>query len=268
MEGRPLLKSKKGNILDLFNNNTAQPKATHQFNEQEQYGLYKSIFNRRDVRGQFLATEIPNDVLSRILYAAHHAPSVGFMQPWNFIVIQCPEVKTKIHQSFTLAHQEAQTMFEASKQEKYKNLKLEGIIESPINICITCDRNRTGKTVIGRTHMKEMDLYSSVCAVQNFWLAARAEGLGVGWVSILHHDTLKATLALPDSVVPIAYLCLGYVSHFQKKPELESANWLPRRPIDELVNFNGWGQEARNESEQALIKALKSNQTFPQSFHP
>ena len=189
------------------------------------------------------------------------------MQPWNFIVIQSPEIKKKIHQSFTLAHQEAQSLFEKDKQEQYKNLKLEGIIESPINICITCDRSRTGKTVIGRTHMKEMDLYSSVCAVQNFWLAARAEGLGVGWVSILHHETLKQTLSLPDSVVPIAYLCLGYVSHFKEKPELESANWLARRPIEELVNFDNWGQSAQNETEKALIDQLRSNSNFPHSFN-
>jgi 5,6-dimethylbenzimidazole synthase len=266
-KGRSLLGSKKGNILGLYKKDCKQSQEQHHFSEQDQYGLYKSIFNRRDVRGQFLPSEIPNDVLSRILYAAHHAPSVGFMQPWNFIVIKSPEIKNKIHQSFTLAHQEAQAMFEAEKQDKYKNLKLEGIIESPINICITCDRNRTGKTVIGRTHMKEMDLFSSVCAVQNFWLAARAEGLGVGWVSILHHDTLKETLALPDSVVPIAYLCVGYVSHFNEKPELESANWLPRRPIDELVNFNGWGQVASNNTEQALIEQLRANIDFPQSFN-
>ena len=253
---------------DATKKHSNSTQSQHCFSAADQQGLYKAIFNRRDVRGQFLPKAIPNETLSRIIYAAHHAPSVGFMQPWDFIIIQSHDVKKQIHQSFAQAHNEAETMFEPSKQQTYKNLKLEGIIESPINICITCDRERTGKTVIGRTHMKEMDLYSSVCAVQNFWLAARAEGLGVGWVSILHHDTLKATLALPDSVVPIAYLCLGYVSHFQKKPELESANWLPRRPIDELVNFNGWGQEARNESEQALIKALKSNQAFPQSFHP
>jgi len=245
----------------------AQQKAQHSFSEQDQHGLYKSIFNRRDVRGQFLSTKIENDVLSRILYAAHHAPSVGFMQPWNFIVIQSPEIKNKIHQSFTLAHQEAKALFEKDKQEQYKNLKLEGIIESPINICITCDRNRTGKTVIGRTHMKEMDLYSSVCAVQNFWLAARAEGLGVGWVSILHHETLKKTLSLPESVVPIAYLCLGYVSHFKEKPELESANWLARRPIEELVNFGSWGQSAKNDTEKALIDQLRSNSDFPHSFN-
>ncbi len=238
----------------------------HYFSEQEQHGLYKAIFNRRDVRGQFLPTTIPNDVLSRILYAAHHAPSVGFMQPWDFIIIQSPEVKNKIHQDFTLAHHEAQTMFDSDKQDKYKNLKLEGIIESPINICVTCDRERTGRTVIGRTHMKEMDLYSSVCAVQNFWLAARTEGIGVGWVSILHPNALRDTLTLPDNIVPIAYLCLGYVSHFNEKPELETANWLPRRPIDELVSFDSWGESAKSNEEKALIKQLRSDEKFPQSF--
>jgi 5,6-dimethylbenzimidazole synthase len=248
--------------LDFKDNNINQ----HNFSEQEQHGLYKAIFNRRDVRGQFLPKAIPKQVLSRILYAAHHAPSVGFMQPWDFIIIQSPEVKKKIHQDFTLAHQEAQAMFDSEKQDKYKNLKLEGIIESPINICITCDRERTGKTVIGRTHMKEMDLYSSVCAVQNFWLAARTEGIGVGWVSILHHDVLKNTLSLPDNVVPIAYLCLGYVSHFNEKPELETANWLSRRAIDELVSFDSWGQPANNAEEKALIRQLRSDKIFPQLF--
>lgn len=241
-------------------------KEQHSFNEQDQHGLYKAIFNRRDVRGQFLPDAIPHKVLSRILYAAHHAPSVGFMQPWDFIVIRSPEVKNKIHQDFSLAHQEAQAMFESNKQETYKNLKLEGIIESPINICITCDRERTGKTVIGRTHMKEMDLYSSVCAVQNFWLAARAEGIGVGWVSILHPDALRDSLSLPDNIVPIAYLCLGYVSHFKEKPELEAANWLPRRPIDELVSFDSWGQSASNGEEKSLITQLQLDEKFPQSF--
>ena len=262
-KGRSLINSNKGNTLDIEKRNNDQQ---NDYREQEQYGLYEAIFNRRDVRGQFLPNTIPNHVLSRILYAAHHAPSVGFMQPWDFIVIRSDEVKKKIHQNFSIAHNEAQSMFEKDKQAKYKNLKLEGILESPINICITCDRERTGKTVIGRTHMKEMDLYSAVCAVQNFWLAARAEGLGVGWVSILHHEALKETLSLPKNVVPIAYLCLGYVSHFKDKPELEAANWLPRRPLEELISFNAFGQTATTNEEKSLITQLNDDQDFPRSF--
>jgi 5,6-dimethylbenzimidazole synthase len=186
------------------------------------------------------------------------------MQPWNFLVIRSPEIKQKIQLDFALAHQEAELMFEEKKRETYKNLKLEGILESPINICITCDRQRTGPTVIGRTHMKEMDLYSSVCAVQNFWLAARAEGVGVGWVSILHHKTLRETLNLPDNVVPIAYLCVGYVSNFLKKPELETANWLPRTPLEDLVSFDTWGND--KEGDDSLITQIKKDKHFPSDF--
>ena len=215
------------------------------------------------MRGQFLADEVPNEVLSRILYAAHHAPSVGFMQPWDFIVIRDDNKKQQIKADFELAHREAEKMFPAEKQQTYRNLKLEGIIESPVNICITCDRERTGKTVIGRTHMKEMDLYSSVCAVQNFWLAARSEGLGVGWVSILHHEALRNTLELPEHVVPIAYLCIGYVSHFYKEPELKVANWLPRTPLEQLIKFDGWaGQDATN----PLVQQITADKNFAEKF--
>lgn len=248
------------NQVDLKGNQDNDTK----FSDQNRHGFYKTLFNRRDVRGQFLPKEIPDDVLSRTLYAAHHAPSVGFMQPWNFLVIRSPKIKQKIQQDFALAHQEAALMFEENKRETYKNLKLEGILESPVNICITCDRERTGPAVIGRTHMKEMDLYSSVCAVQNFWLAARTEGLGVGWVSILHHKTLRKTLNLPDNVVPIAYLCVGYVSDFLKKPELEAANWLPRTPLEDLVSFDEWGNDKHGDD--SLIAQIKKDKNFPNAF--
>lgn len=131
------------------------------------------------------------------------------------------------------------------KSETYKTLKLEGIVESPIGICITCDRTRTGPVVIGRTVQREMDLYSSVCAVQNLWLAARAENLGVGWVSIIHHKELKKILGIPDKIVPIAYLCVGYVTHFHEKPELEKAGWLPRLPLESIMHEDRWQKDSR-----------------------
>ncbi|HLB30836.1 MAG TPA: 5,6-dimethylbenzimidazole synthase, partial [Gammaproteobacteria bacterium] len=146
--------------------------------------FYRILHNRRDVRAQFKPDPIPDEALSRILHAAHHAPSVGFMQPWNFLIIRDAGVKQQIHAAFAEAHAEAAVMFPQDKQATYRKLKLEGILESPVNICVTCDRSRTGPVVIGRTHQRIMDLYSSVCAVQNLWLAARAENLGVGWVSI------------------------------------------------------------------------------------
>jgi 5,6-dimethylbenzimidazole synthase len=221
--------------------------------------IYHAIFSRRDVRGS-LPTPVPDEVLSRILTAAHHAPSVGFMQPWNFLVVRSQGTKRRVR-AFAKAHAEAAGMFEGDRRATYQKLKLEGIVESPVGICITCDRERTGPVVVGRTHMKTMDLYSSVCAVQNLWLAARAEGLGVGWVSIFHQADLQEALGIPKGITPIAYLCVGYVSHFHAKPELETAGWLPRLPIEDLVYFDQWGQR---DDQQPLIAHLQRDQAAAQ----
>ncbi|MFA7291009.1 MAG: 5,6-dimethylbenzimidazole synthase [Rhodocyclaceae bacterium] len=233
--------------------------AEHHFADTARDAVYQAIFSRRDVRGQFLPEPIADDVLARILTAAHFAPSVGYMQPWSFVLIRDADVKKRIHTAFAEANAEAAEMFEGAKQEIYRELKLEGILESPVNILITCDRDRAGPVVIGRTHIKAMDIYSSVCAVQNLWLAARAEGLGVGWVSIFHQQALKEILGLPERIIPIAYLCLGQVSHFHEKPELEAAGWRPRLPLDELVYFEQWGEE-QGQGSEALKTALRTAQ--------
>lgn len=209
--------------------------------ETERAAVYRNIFSRRDVRGQFLPDPIPDEALARILMAAHHAPSVGFMQPWNFLLVRSPEVKQRVHAVFAEANAEAARMFPDEKRALYSQMKLQGILESPLNLCITCDRSRSGPVVLGRTHIPSMDLYSSVCAVQNLWLAARAEGLGVGWVSIFHESALQDALGIPREIVPIAYLCIGYVSEFKDRPELEQAGWLPRLPIKDLLYFDQWG---------------------------
>ncbi len=255
--------SSKGNTVEklLDQKDTASHQEEIFFNEEEKQALYKTIFNRRDVRGQFKPDPIPDDVLSRVLYAAHHAPSVGFMQPWNFVVVRDDEVKQKVHTAFTKAHAEAADMFEKEKSDTYRKLKLEGIKESPVNICITCDRSRTGPVVIGRTAINTMDLYSSVCAVQNFWLAARAEGLGVGWVSIVKQKELQEALAIPKDIVPIAYLCVGYVSHFYQEPELKTAGWLDRMPLDELVYFDQW-ENSKTAGEESLVSQIIDDKEF------
>ncbi len=232
----------------------------HSFNDDERDAFYQTIFTRRDVRGQFSDEPISQEVLSRILLAAHYAPSVGFMQPWNFVVIRSDETKQKVHKLFEKAHGEAADMFDEPSRETYRNLKLEGILESPINICITCDRERAGPVVIGRTHIKTMDVYSSVCAVQNLWLAARAEGVGLGWVSILDQKKLKETLGMPKNVVPVAYVCLGYVSHFYDKPELQSAGWRKRLPLEDLVNFEGYDKKAEDQFAVDLLKQVAKDQ--------
>ena len=213
----------------------------HAFPDAERAAVYQAIFSRRDVRGQFLPEPVPDDVLGRILMAAHHAPSVGFMQPWSFQLVRSDALKQRVHDLFEQANAEAAQMFPDGRRDIYSRLKLQGIVDAPINLCVTCDRTRSGPVVLGRTHMPSMDLFSSVCAVQNLWLAARAEGVGVGWVSIFHERALQEVLGIPAHIVPVAYLCIGYVSHFQDKPELEKVGWLPRLPIADLIHYEQWG---------------------------
>lgn len=208
--------------------------------ESERDALYKVMYSRRDVRGQFLADPVPDQVVGRLLDAAHHAPSVGFMQPWDFIVVKDPAIRQEIKDGFQTAHRDAAAMFPEEKRQAYSAFKLEGIMDAPLGICVTCDRSRTGEVVIGRTANPEMDLYSSVCAVQNLWLAARAENLGVGWVSIIHHDHVQRVLGIPAHIVPVAWLCVGYVSFFHETPELEQAGWLPRLELETLVHHETW----------------------------
>jgi 5,6-dimethylbenzimidazole synthase len=213
------------------------------FSQAERDAVYRAIFTRRDVRSQFLAQSIPDEVLQRILLAAHHAPSVGFMQPWNFIVIDDAETRKQVKAAFTKANGEASHLFKDERASLYSALKLEGISDAPINLCITCDRERGGTVVLGRTHNRDTDLYSTVCAVQNLWLAARAEGLGVGWVSIFNDADIRHILALPAHVVPVAYLCIGYVSELYQQPELAAKGWRQRLDHHSLVFANRWGEK-------------------------
>ncbi len=215
--------------------------------EDERDAVYKTIYSRRDVRKEFKLDEVPEKILLKILTAAHHAPSVGFMQPWDFLIVRNSKTKKQVKAAFEQANLEAVKMFNEEKQEKYKSLKLEGILEAPVGICVTCDRTRNGPTVLGRTSIPEMDLYSTVCAIQNMWLAARAENLGMGWVSIIHNETLQTIFGIPKHIIPVAYLCLGYVSHFHEKPELEEKGWLQRESLDKLVHFEQWGNKKPTE---------------------
>ena len=216
------------------------------FSAEEQAAVYRAIYTRRDVRSQFLPRPVEADVLGRLLTAAHHAPSVGFMQPWNFIVIRDGETRKRIKLAFEHSNTEAAAMFEGERRTLYSSLKLEGIASAPINLCITCDRERGGPVVLGRTHNRDTDLYSTVCAVQNLMLAARAEGIGVGWVSIFKDDVLRTILDLPAHVVPVAYLCIGYVAELYTQPELETKGWAKRAELKSLIFENGWGKQSSN----------------------
>lgn len=231
---------------------------SEEFTDEEKKGLYKAIYSRRDVRSHFTSRSIKDDILSRILNAAHHAPSVGFSQPWNFILIKDIITKKKIKDSFVEEKNRSSKLIEDPKRSKYLSFKLEGILESPINLCVTYDPSKFGPFVIGRSSIPEAGLYSVCCAIQNLWLAARTEGIGLGWVSILSNDTLKEVLELPEHVVPIAYLCLGYVDEFAQKPDLETAGWLPRLDLKDVVYFEKW-QDTKNAGWNQIQEMIKTN---------
>ncbi len=224
-----------------YKNDTRYNNNNSDFTEEEKQGVYKAIYTRRDVRSHFIDKEIPEDVLLRILDAAHHAPSVGFSQPWNFIIIRDKDTRLKVKALFEQELMRSAEMLEEPRRSKYLSLKLEGIMESNVNICVTYDHSRFGPFVIGRSSIPETGIYSVCCAIQNLWLAARAEGIGVGWVSILDNNGLKKILSIPDSIIPIAYLCLGYVTHFESKPDLERVGWLPRIPLSSIIYYERWG---------------------------
>lgn len=208
--------------------------------EEERQAVYKTIYGRRDVRSFFKPDPLPQEVLARILKAAHHAGSVGYMQPWNFIVVGDPKIKERVKQSFEQERNEAALLFEGEKREKYLSYKLEGILEAPANLVVTSDPSRFGPQVLGRHSIPETDIYSTCCAIQNLWLAARAENVGVGWVSILKREDLYGIFQIPREVTIVAYLCLGYVTQFPGEPDLERLGWGKRAPLSELVAFNQW----------------------------
>jgi len=211
-----------------------------EFSAADREVFYRVIERRRDVRA-FRPDPIPSETLYRILGAAHQAPSVGLMQPWNFIVIEEADTKARIKEIFLEENEKAAAHYSGPRGNLYRSLKLEGIQEAPVNLCVTSDRTRAGPHVLGRNTIVDTDLYSTCCAIENLWLAARVEGIGVGWVSILSHDELRKLLAIPDHIVVVAYLCLGYAQEFFDEPELQRRRWASRVPLDQLVYRERWG---------------------------
>ena len=233
------------------------------FTISEKEGLYKAVFSRRDSTSHFGAKKIPADTLAKILNAAQHAPSVGYSQPWDFILIKNKDTKLKVKNSFIQEREKSISLLDndLERQDKYVKLKLEGILESDINICVTYDPERFGPFVLGRTSIPETGEYSVCCAIQNLWLAARAEGIGVGWVSILAIDDLRYILGIPKHVKPIAYLCLGYVNKFEDKPDLERVGWLKRTILSKAIHYEDWNSTESNSwnNTNNIIKKLDDN---------
>ena len=238
----------------MLSSNSLQTKYRKQISKYEREGFYKILFSRRDVRSHFIKKDIPLATILRIINAAHHAPSVGYSQPWNFILIKEEKTRLKIKNSFLREHQKAIRLLENNKikQNKYKSLKLEGILESNLNLCVTYDVTRFAPFIIGKTSIPETGIYSVCCAIQNLWLAARAEEIGMGWVSIISNRELKKILEIPKYIKPIAYLCLGYVSEFSQIPDLEKSKWLKRLALNEIIYLEKWGNQVRKNKVKLL----------------
>jgi len=209
------------------------------FAAEEAAVLYDIICNRRDVRGnRFLDRPVEDDVLQQLLDAALHAPSVGFSQPWEFVLIKDPGVKQQVKNCFTIENDKATPAFETEKQTAYSRLKLEGIMEAPLNIAVFYKPST--RPVLGQASMKETGLYSVVCAVQNLWLMARALNLGVGWVSILDAEKVKRIVNAPEHNKLVAYLCVGYTDGFYTQPELELLQWEKRKAAEAAVYYESY----------------------------
>ena len=217
-------------------------KNAHSYTEQEQAAIYKVIAERRDMR-HFLPALVAPEILQKILQAAHHAPSVGLMQPWRFIRISDKTIRKAIHK---LVDEERMNTAQAigdiettTRMSEFLRLKVEGILEcGELLIATLCDK-RDAHT-FGRRTLPEMDIASVSCAIQNMWLAARAEGLGMGWVSIFDPVKLAQLLHIPPGAKPIAVLCLGHVNSFYKEPMLVETGWATEKPLSEMLMENGW----------------------------
>lgn len=205
-----------------------------EFKKNDAETLINIITSRRDIRGNnFLSKEIEADKIELILKAAIAAPSVGYSQPWKFIVIRDEKIKDEISKNFEVENQKAKEIFR--DKEIYKSLKLEGIKEAPINIAVLYEH--PNEPTIGMTSMKIMGEYSVVCAVQNMWLMARALNIGVGWISILDEQKALNTIGVSKEYKLIAYLALGYVDEFYKEPELKTVKWKSEKTLDECVSY-------------------------------
>lgn len=212
------------------------------FSEEERAAVYRAIAARRDVRAGFVPDEISDDVLRRVLGAAHRAPSVGLSQPWRFVVVRDVATRRAVYDAFERANATAAAVYAGETRERYAALRLQGILDAPVSLCVLCDDDPQQGRGLGRQTVPETARYSTVCAIQNLWLAARTEGLGVGWVSIIDPAELRRILAIPDRLAIVAYLCIGYVSAFAGEPDLERVGWEKGLPLDAVL-FRGRYEE-------------------------
>jgi 5,6-dimethylbenzimidazole synthase len=211
----------------------------HAFSAPEIAAVYRAIFERRDMR-HFAGGAVAPELMRRLLQAAHHAPSVGFMQPWRFVRIGLPALRRQLH-----ALVEAERVLTAralgQREDEFMRLKVEGLL-SAAEVWVVALAEGRDQHVFGRRTMPQMDLASAACAIQNLWLAARAEGLGLGWVSLFDPAAVSALLQMPPGAEPLAVLCIGPVDGFYEEPMLQKERWAARCALDDLIFEDSWGQ--------------------------
>jgi len=204
--------------------------------------LYEAIWRRRDVRGQFTGEPLAPEILDRILQAAHAAPSVGLSQPWDFVLVRDPELRLAFQRHVEEEREVFARTLTGPEAERFARIKIEGVMESTLSVVVTYDPRRGAPHVLGRHAIADAGLFSVCLAIQNLWLAATAEGLGLGWVSFYREPFVRRLLGIPEEVRPVAWLCLGPVTHLEAVPDLERAGWRSRLPLEAVVHHDTWEQ--------------------------
>ncbi|HVW41548.1 MAG TPA: 5,6-dimethylbenzimidazole synthase [Amycolatopsis sp.] len=220
------------------------PQDDHRTSAHQAQAFYDVVLRRRDVRAEFTGEPIPEDVLDRILRAAHAAPSVGLSQPWDFVLVSSHETRTAFRAHVLAEREVFARSLPADRTETFDKIKIEGILDSSLGIVVTYDPRRGAPDVLGRHAIADAGLYSVCLAIQNLWLAATAEGLGVGWVSFYREDFLQDLLGIPAGIRPVAWLCVGGVNRLHETPDLERFGWRKRRPLAAATHLERFGDPA------------------------
>ncbi|GAA1602107.1 hypothetical protein GCM10009742_57970 [Kribbella karoonensis] len=237
------------------------------YDVREREVVQRVIAERRDVRRGFLDVPIDGEALTRVLEAAHRAPSVGLSQPWDFLLIRDVTTRRKVHELASRQRDAFARSLPEQRRQKFDGLKIEAILDTPLNIAVTCDPGRGGRHVLGRHADPRTTWFSAAIAIQNLWLAARAEGIGVGWVSFFGPDEVAEVLGLPPHVELIGYLCVGYVDEFAPAPELVRSGWAERRPLSWAIHHDEWGRRDTSIVDDARHAAQNAVRAAGQRIH-